>query len=348
MKVVISLKPLQSGSKTRGIGVYTRELIRTLQELYPQDEFIPTTHDYYHQDADLVHFPFFDPFFLTLPLRKTKPTVVTVHDLIPLKFPQHFPKGFRGTLKWWIQRYSLKQVDHIITDSFSSQEDIHQILQFSKDKITVIPLGPNVRYSRVPKQLKLNVIQEYNLPSKYLLYVGDINWNKNIPGLIKEFSKLQNRRLHLVLVGGVFQQKKMIPELREILNLINKSPLKERIHLLGFVPSHHLPALYALAFAYIQPSWYEGFGLPILEAMEHRCPVITSNQGSLPEVGGEAVIYFDPHKSGDLAAKVNYLLDNPRKRKTLVELGKQQAKKFNWKQTAQKTYEVYQKLANRI
>ncbi len=346
MKVVISLKPLQSGSKTRGVGVYTRELIRTLQELYPQDEFIPTTRDYYHQDADLVHFPFFDPFFLTLPLRKSKLTIVTVHDLIPLKFPRHFPKGFRGTLKWWLQRHSLKQVDHIITDSLSSQQDIHQLLGFPQKKISVIPLGPNIRYSRVPKQLKANVAQEYNLPKKYLLYVGDINWNKNIPGLIKEFSQLKNRRLHLVLVGGVFQQAKMIPELKEVLQLIDQSPVKDRIHRLGFVPSHHLPALYALAFAYVQPSWYEGFGLPILEAMEHRCPVITSNQGSLPEVGEQAVLYFDPHKLGDLTQKIEYLLDHPQKRRDLIDLGKQQAKKFSWKLTAQKTYEVYQKLVN--
>ena len=346
MKVVISLKPLQSGSKTRGVGVYTRELIRTLQELYPQDEFIPTTHDYYHQDADLVHFPFFDPFFLTLPLHKSKPTIVTVHDLIPLKFPQHFPKGIRGTIKWWIQRYSLHQVDHLITDSISSQTDIHQLLHFPLEKISVIPLGPNIRYARVPIKLKQTVQQEYNLPDRYLLYVGDVNWNKNVLGLIKEFSLLNNPRLHLVLVGRAFLKEPPTKELRQIKALINKSEAKPRIHLLGFVPSHHLPALYALATLYIQPSWYEGFGLPILEAMEHRCPVISANTGSLPEVGGEAVVYFNPHKKGDLAEKIKQLSASAEKRRQLVELGKKQAKQFSWQKTAQMTYEVYQKLVH--
>lgn len=343
MKVVVSLKPLRTEAKTRGVGVYTKKILESLRKQYPHDKFIPTTHDYYHQDADLVHFPFFDPFFLTLPLRQTKPTVVTIHDLIPLKFPKHFKKGLRGWLKWQLQKRFVRKTDHIITDSQSSKRDILEILHTPSEKISVIPLASPLNFQKVPQKLQKTVKNDYKLPEKYLLYVGDINWNKNIPGLVREFAKLQDKSLHLVLVGKAFQDELEPKELKTIHQAIEETGVGDRVKLLGFVPSHHLPALYMLATAYIQPSFYEGFGFPVLEAMQHSCPVVSSNKGSLKEVGGDAAEYFDPYKKGDLKNTIEKLLSNPQKREELIKKGIKKAGEYSWDETARRTKKAYEK-----
>lgn len=347
MKIVISLKPLKSGSKTRGVGVYTRELIRALKEKYQEDSIIATSKDYYGKDVDLVHFPFFDPFFLTLPFWKSKPTIVTVHDLIPLKFPKHFPRGIRGSIKWFIQKSSLKNVKSIITDSNSSKKDIVELLKFPENRIHVIPLGPSLVDGKINKKLEKETAEEYNLAEKFILYVGDLNWNKNIPYLINEYAALKSKNLHLVIVGKAFKGKVIIPELKAILRAIEKNSVQGKVHMLGHVPDKYLPSLYALATLYVQPSLYEGFGLPVLEAMVCGCPVLTSNTSSLSEVGGNAVEYFNPSKTGELSSKLRLLLSNPTKLKKLSTLGKQQAKQFTWQKTAEMTRKVYQKVASK-
>lgn len=347
MKIVISLKPLRSESKTRGIGVYTKELISHLKKIYPEHEIVLSSRDYYHNDADIVHFPFFDPFFLTLPRKKSIPTIITIHDLIPLIFPKHFRRGLRGTIKWFIQKSLVKQVDHIITDSQSSKKDIIRILNYPEKNISVIPLAPSVEFKQIPAKLKKLVKKEYKLPEKYLMYVGDINWNKNILGLIKEFEKIQDDDLHLLLIGKAFKTTPASQELKEITEAIKKSPAKSRIKRLGFIPSHHLPALYALTLFYIQPSWYEGFGLPVLEAMQHGAPVISSDKSSLKEVAGNAAMLFNPEKTGDLSAAIKKLLKNHSKRKDLIAKGKEHVKKFSWTKTAKLTMNVYEKLAQK-
>ena len=188
MKVAISLAPLSSASQTRGVGVYTRELLRALQQNFPDSTFLAKDGNCYHDSVDLVHFPFFDPHFLTLPHRKPLPTIVTIHDLIPLKFASHFPPGLRGRLKYNLQKRSLRGVNHIITDSESSSRDIQEIMNVPESKITVVPLAPII----IRKTATLNspIIKKYSLPPRYLLYVGDINWNKNVKGLINAFSQL--------------------------------------------------------------------------------------------------------------------------------------------------------------
>ncbi len=340
MKVVISVKLMQSGSKNRGIGAYTRELVGALTSRFPSDKFIPTSHEYYNLGADLVHFPFFDPFFLTLPLFHRLPMVVTIHDLIPLKYPRHFPRGLRGSLKWQVQKLAVKKADHLITDSVASQKDIVRILGVDPSKVAVIPLGPSGDKLDL-KQLPL-VQKTYHLPEKYLLYVGDVNWNKNVPGLIKAFAELKDDDVHLVLVGKTFLLKANLPELKAVNRAIQSSGKKERIHLLGYVPPSHLPAIFKLATLYVQPSWDEGFGLPLLEAMLVGCPVVSSDKGSLPEVGGDAVAYFDPAEN--MSAVIGKVLSSPKLRSSLTEKGREQVKKFNWQVTAQATRSVYEKV----
>lgn len=339
MKIFINHQSLHQQSSSRGIGVYTRELLTALQQTYTHDEFV-TKYDP-RNPPDLIHYPYFDPFAPTLKLVPTIPTVITIHDLIPLRFPSHFPVGLRGKFNWFRQSRRAKQVSHIITDSESSKKDIIKILGLSGDKVTVVPLGPN-QTKKLGAVMSGKIASSYALPPKYLLYVGDINWNKNVTGLIRAFSELKDKNLYLVLVGKVFSDQPDIPEYREIQRAIEKSGKKDLIIPLGFVPSHHLSVLYARALLYVQPSWYEGFGLPILEAMKFGCPVASSSRGSLPEIGGEAVAYFDPAKN--MTETIADLISSPARLKELSVLGASRAKEFTWTKTALLTHEVYENI----
>lgn len=341
MKISICTSPLKTASKTRGVGVYTRELISAFRTSFPKDKMTETTGNPYIAKSDLVHYPFFDPYFLTLPWHYRCPTIITIHDLIPLKYPTHFPAGYRGRFKWWIQRFRASRASAIITDSRSSAADIHTILGIPEERIFVVPLSSAT--SRTSYAITSKLKKLYNLPDKYILYVGDLNWNKNLPGLINAFSKLSDQSIHLVLVGKSFRDKPDIPEYKAIANSIESSGKKDQINMIGYVPSHHLGGIYRGATLYVQPSWDEGFGLPILEAMKAGCPVLSSNQGSLPEVGGAAAAYFDPHKD-NLADSIHQLLSSSSKRSAMMDAGLIQVKNFSWAKTAQATMGVYKKV----
>lgn len=339
MKVTIAIKKSWGDNAIRGVGTYTRELVAALTSKFSDSSFKISSQPNLIV-SDLIHYPYFDPFFITLPSKEKLPTVVTVHDLIPLKYPENFPRGIRGSVKWLIQKRRLNHVHHIVTDSLASKKDIVKLTGISSSKISVVPLAPA---GRPDSHTSVSEVKnKYQLPEKYLLYVGDINWNKNIPGLIRAFSQLHDPTLHLVLVGKSFLGSSVIPELTAINKAIKQSQVGERIHKLGYVPSQDLPALYESALLYVQPSWDEGFGLPILEAMSYGCPVATSKQGSLPEVGGKAVAYFDPQK--DIANVIKSVLQSPAKRGALAKAGLKQAQKFTWDNTARLTYEIYQKV----
>lgn len=341
IKIALTTTPLSSGSKTRGIGVYTRELMAALSRLKDL-KIYPSSQNPYRLPVDLVHYPFFDLFYHTLPLKPSLPTVVTIHDVIPLKYPAHFPVGLRGRLGLMLQKLSLRSIHSVITDSESSKKDIAHYLSFNPDRIFVVPLAPARHRGTV--RLSGKVRDLYQLPAEYLLYVGDINWNKNIPGLLQALSKMVHTDAHLVCVGKVFADKPDIPEYRAIIDTIQALDLNERVHLLSYVPSHHLPVIYRLAKAYVQPSWDEGFGLTILEAMTMGTPVVSSNRGSLPEVGGEAALYFDPDSIKEFSRSLDRIWEDKALRTQLTSLGESRVKQYSWEQTARATAAVYAQL----
>lgn len=343
MKISICTRPLGNNSKTRGVGVYTRELIAALRKQYPRDQFVEKSTNPYSGTPDLVHYPFFDPFYLTLPWYYPQKTVITIHDLIPLKYKAHFTPGLRGSLKWIVQKYRAHRADAILTDSQSSARDIQALLHVPASKVYVVPLAASG--TRIAALVNRKVKKLYHLPDRYILYVGDINWNKNVVGLVRAMSELQDQSVHLVLVGKVFSNRPDIPEYRELISAVHDSPKREMIHTLGYVPSHHLGSIYQQALLYCQPSWDEGFGLPILEAMRSGCPVVSSNRGSLPEVGGDAVIYFDPDKN-NLVETLSALIKSEPRRQALIESGYIQSKLFSWESTAIQTKAVYDKVIN--
>lgn len=338
MHILIGASSMHAGNLVRGVGAYTRELHTALQNHYPSDHF--TLSSKKAKNVNLVHYPYFDPFSLDLPPRYHVPTIITIHDLIPLKYPAHFPVGYKGGVAWLWQKFRAQRASAIITDSNSSARDIFNIMSIPEKRIHVIPLAPataRTSYALSPKLKKL-----YSLPEKYILYVGDINWNKNVPGLINAFSSLPST-IHLVLVGKVFTDAPNIPEYHAVRDAIAKSAASSRIHTLGYVPSHHLAAIYHAATVYVQPSFDEGFGLPLLEAMRSGCPVVSSSTGSLPEVGGDAAIYFDPNGS-DLPTVLAQVIRSVKLRSQLISAGLLHVKQFTWSKTAQLTHQVYEQL----
>ena len=343
MRIAIDTTPLESGHKDRGVGTYTKLLIESLQKhesnhsyhFFTRGQKIPN-------DIELIHYPYFDPFFVTLPLIYAKSTVITVHDLIPLVFPQHFSSGIRGALKWHYQRMRLTRVSRIIADSESSKRDIERIVGFPKSRIDVVYLAPSSQYRPVTSEPLLSAIKtKYKLPEKYILYIGDVNWNKNIIGLLQAFQYLK-AQIKLVLAGKAFINNSLA-EAKDIQSQINFLGIRDRVITPGFISFEDLPALYSLASVYIQPSHYEGFGLPVLEAMACGTPVVSSRAASLREIAGPAIA-MDPNDSQDIArGLLKALTMTPVKRKALIAAQTKWVQQFSWERVAHQTIESYEK-----
>jgi len=350
-KVAIDVSPLNDGNSVRGVGYYTQHLLTALQSE------IKTNPDYQDieinliQDSrsdtsnfDLIHYPYFDPFFLTLPAKKNIPQIITIHDLIPIQFKSHFPSGIRGYLKWLIQSYRARQSEYIITVSHYSKNIISQLLRFPLSKIYVTYEAAEKSYHpNYSTKEKAAVIKKYNLPKEFILNNGDINWNKNIPSLVRSCLKLN---YPLVLVGGASTKKvEPHPWNEDIIWIQSQtSPL---IHRLGYVPDADLPIIYSLAKIYCQPSYAEGFGLSLVKAMLAGTPIVYSSETSLPEVMGEAGVSFDPYDHKALTLALKKLWSDKALLRQQSTLGLVRAKFFSWKLTAKQTLAVYDLVKNR-
>lgn len=318
----------------RGIGTYTGNLIHALEKTPDLTVRVINFGESY-PDVDIIHYPYFDPFFLTLPLVKRKPTTVTVHDLIPWKFPDKFPVGYKGRMKWWIQQFSITHSSAIVTDSYTSYSDIEKFIGISKEKIHVIYPGVDKSFQvKSDKVILKKVKEKYKLPDNYILSVGDVNYNKNVPGLIRVFEKIarKNNSIHLVLVGEGFIQHSV--ERTIVMKEIESIDFKERIHILGFVPLDHLVCIYNLAKVFVQLSFAEGFGLPVIEAMASGCPTVVSNLSSLSEIAGDAALLVDPQNIDEVAQRVDNVLHDTSMREKLRKRGFERVTHFQWERAA--------------
>lgn len=352
MKVAINILPLQSAHKDRGIGYYTKNLVENLKEdtSIEVQEFTDITQV---RQTDIVHYPWFDLYFHTLPIRKIYPTIVTIHDVIPLIFRAHYPVGLKGKINLRLQKFSLRSCKHILTDSKTSKTDIGNFLKIKNEKISAIYLAASKDFRVLTDTKLLYIKRKYNLPNRFLLYVGDANWVKNLPFLIEGFNEIIKQTnlgdIKLVLVGGVFLKKveninhPELESLKIVNRLIDKLHLEDKVIRPGNLTTDELVGFYNLATIYIQPSIYEGFGLPILQAFACGTPVVSSNRGSLPEIGGQSAVYFDPENLKQFTSIIKELVENTSIRNKLSKLGIKQAAKFSWKKTAEETKLVYLK-----
>lgn len=352
IKVAFDASPLKNGHKTRGVGSYTKNLLEKLKAR-DEAEIIEFSDLRTVKEADLIHYPWYDLFFNTLPIKKKFPTVVTVHDVMPLIFPAQHPVGVKGKINFYLQRYSLLGCKSIITISETSKKDVIKYLKVPSEKISVIAEAANESFRMLSISEKIRVKNKLKLPDKFILYVGDANFVKNLPVLINSFSELVKeakfKDVKLVLVNGVFLKKvdnidhPELASLKLVNKLISENNLEESVLRVGQIELEDLVGIYNLASVYVQPSLYEGFGLPVLEAFACGCPVISSNAASLPEVGGDAAIYFDPQNISQLTKILNEVLEDKSLQNKLSNIGLNQAKKFSWERVADETIKVYQK-----
>jgi len=343
IKVAIDVSPLSGQGSFRGVGFYTRILLESLEEqkelrvIEFKDGKIPP-------EADLLHFPFFSPFSLSLPCTGKKKFVVTIHDLIPLIFPQHYPSGIKGKIKFAIQKARLKKVSMILTDSECSKKDIIKYLRFPSEKVEVVYLAAANRVKKISDKQRLEEIsKKFNLPPKFVLYVGDVNYNKNLVTLVKACQKI---KIKLAMVGKKLGERDFDRghiENRPLVELNDLIAKGADVLKLGYVAEEELAALYSLASVYCQPSLYEGFGLQILEAFACGCPVVTSNISSLPEIAGDAAVLVDPYKIDSIAVGMKSIMEDRKLKDKMIQAGFKQAQKFSWAKTVAETIDIYKR-----
>jgi glycosyltransferase involved in cell wall biosynthesis len=265
--------------------------------------------------------------------------VVTIHDVIPLVLPGAFPTRHRLVLATAFARIR-RQADMVIVPSYAAAEDVVRYLKVERERIVVIPMGCEPRFRPIVQSARAATLRRrYALPERYVLFVGTLEPRKNVEALLQAFASLLGEKPHddLKLVvaggkgwGGIDLQAK-----------VEALKLGDRVIFTGFVNDDDLPDLYRGALMFVYPSLYEGFGLPILEAMACGTPVITSNRSSLPEVAGDAALLIDPTRPEELAAAMTSLLCDGTLRQELRSKGFIRAGEFTWEAVAQKTMAIY-------
>lgn len=338
MRVAFDISPIKSGHQVRGIGSYTKNLLSQYQNnKYPNIDFVYFDDPKSPPQADIVHHPYFDLFFRTLSPAKSAKKVVTIHDVIPLVFPTFFPVGPKGFINLFFQKRALRSVDAIICDSKTSKADIVDKLSQDPEKVHVVYLAP----AQIFKKIKPNqsAVKKYSLPKDFVLFVGDVNWNKNIPNLIYAV-KIAN--VNLVMVGKAISDS-TLEETKQINKLITKLGVGRKITKTGFLPDEDLATIYNLANATILPSYYEGFGLPVLESMACGTPVVCSDAASLSEICGSDAIICDPADPKDIAKQITKACSlSEKQRGELSQKLQAHAKSFSWEKTADQTIKIYQ------
>lgn len=338
MKVAIDVSPLNSGDRIRGIGFHTKELLSELQNLRDNNFKIDAV-DFKNTDLskyDVIHYPYFNPHQLTLPfIKPSKKVVVTIHDLIRLIYPKAYPPGVRGTINFYLQKFNLRNVDAVITISETSKKDIVRLLNFPPDKIYVTYLAPQ---TRVKDKFTASILK---LPDKYVLYIGDVNYNKNLTNLA-DACKLA--KLKLVIVGkqSVEEEVNSNIEMKPWKEFLNKYKNDKDILRLGYV--ENLDEVFKKASVYCQPSLYEGFGLPVLEAFERKVPVVASKTQALVEVGKDGCLYADPRNPRALSEALRKVVSNKNLSKELIKKGTERLKFFSWVKCAKETKKIYEKI----
>lgn len=262
------------------------------------------------------------------------PSVISIMDLSYVHFPQTFKKSDLYQLTSWTA-YSVKKAKRIITISEASKNDIIKHYQVTPDRVMVTYPGFKPTLSQKPPEIKMDqILKKYGINGNYLLFVGTLQPRKNIARLIEAFSKLNSPSINLVIVGKAGWLYE------EIYAAPKKFGVEKRVKFLDYVSDEDLSILYKNALCFVLPSLYEGFGLPILEAMSNGCPVVTSNVSSLPEAAGTAAVFVDPESVQSIKEGIEKVTQDQRLRRKLIENGFKQVKKFSWEKTAKETLDV--------
>ncbi len=279
-----------------------------------------------------------------LPLYCPVPSVVTVHDLGYRHDPHAHPPFDRRYLDWSTRRHS-RVADHILADSQATKDDLVRFYQADPARISIVYLGRDESLKPVDDPAHIRRVKAgYNIEGRYLLYLGTLHPRKNLVRLVEAFGQA------LVTLDSPGDLKLVIAGRRgwlyeEIFARVQQLELESRVIFPGYVAEADKPALLSGALAYLFPSLYEGFGLPVLEAMACGTPVLTSNLSSLPEVAGEAALLVDPHHSAAIAAGLVRLLTEADLRRRLVGRGFRQVERFSWSRAAAQVWQIIEAVA---
>lgn len=283
-------------SSVRGIGKYSEMILEAINQYGKEKEIFLDQTNY-----EILLHPGFSPFQIVNP-EKNKVNVLVIHDLIPLKYPEHFPIGWKGKLIWQQNQRLLKQFQGFITDTEYVKNEIQKILKVKSEKVYVVPAAAKKLYEQNIKleSFKLNK----SVPKNYVLYVGDVNWNKNLVNLGKAIKKTN---LSLVLVGKALKDKSNLnhPWQKDFKQFIDLVQEDKKFIFLGYVPDQDLLGLYQHARLLLMPSYDEGFGLPWLEASLSKTAVVLGENPVLQEIAGEAAYYAKPDQAESIVEAVN-------------------------------------------
>jgi len=375
-------------NESAGIGRYTHEIIKNLINFYPQDDFfvyfnflrgkegklkkinnlidgkknvvskiysLPgwlkerffaspwSISNFWVKGSDIFHATEFLSFDNGLRI----PQVLTVHDLTMIKFPQQRGKSVSYRHGEMLKR-ACQNTTKIISVSDSTKNDIIKYFGIKSEKIKTIYSGIDPIYHKIidRKAVEKFLNQKYHIRFPFILFVSTIEPRKNISNLLKAFDKFagtkEGTNYNLILVG----KKGWNTEETEATYQRIKN--KNKVRFMDFVPTEDLVYFYNGADLFCYPSLYEGFGLPVLEAMACGVPVLTSNISSLPEVGGKAAEYADPNSFDDIYKKMNEIIANTKKQQEMSKLGIEQAKKFSWEECAKETHQVYEEVLKNV
>ena len=289
--------------------------------------------------VDVLHVQFTAPPFCPCPV------VVSIHDLSFEHLPHTFHRRSRTQLRLTV-RHSAKRAAKILTLSEHTKSDIIDTYGIEPSKISAIPLAAPGHFRPVEDNRELQRVRHtYGIDGPYILSVGSIQPRKNLPRLVSAYDLLrgkyaENELPKLVLVG------KRAWLYDETMRALEQTGLARFVILTGYVPESDLPALYSGALCFVYPSYFEGFGLPPLEAMKCGAPVIVGNQTSLPEVVGDAALTVDPFDVNAIAGAIEKLINDSDLRRDLSVKGRSRAEEFDWRDTAQRTLQIYKQVGH--
>jgi glycosyltransferase involved in cell wall biosynthesis len=279
------------------------------------------------------------------PIRHGLPRVLTIHDLTVLRFPQLFRRWFRAYARVVLPR-AARAADAIITVSHTTKADVVDGLAIPEELVTVVPNGIDPTFAMLAPESERarEVRRRYALPPSFVLTVGSVEPRKNLPRLLDAIHRVRARpdTADVVLVHAG-------PEgwlAHDIPRTIQALGLADAVRFLGYIPREDLAALYGLARVFAYPSLYEGFGLPVVEAMACSCPVVTSNISSLPEVARDAAVLVDPGSADEIACAIAELWTDEVRHRALASRGRARASCFTWERTARETAAVYESVSS--
>ena len=351
-----------------GIGTYIRNLLRHLARIDGQTEFVifcrpedretlaavgenfrpvPESSGNYSL-AEQVKIPwairregvtlFHAPHYVLPPLVGCR-SVVTIHDVIHLMFPQYLPNRLALSYAKWSITQAARRATRVMTVSESSKRDILRFVDTEPGKIDVIYNAYDERFAIEPREAEVVRVRErYQLTDEFVLYAGNVKPHKNLERLIDAFALVRKRgldHLKLVLIGDE------ISKYTALRRAVHQHQLHKYVRFLGYLPEETLAVMYRLAGVFVFPSLYEGFGLPPLEAMASGTPVVTSNVSSLPEVCGDAAVLVDPHDPQAIADGIYRVLSDERLRREMVHKGIARAGQFSWEQSVRRVRQIY-------